>query len=105
MSNRIAFISPSDPNDKDAGSGTNYYIFQNLKKFGEVIYLDPFKIKYDIHLKIINRISRYLLKKEYNYYFSVRNSKRLGSHLTKTLADNRFNLIFAPFGCMQLVFC
>jgi glycosyltransferase involved in cell wall biosynthesis len=104
MPNRIAFISPSDPNDKDPYSGIIYYIFKNLKKLGEVIYLDHFKIKYYLHLKIINRISRYYLKKDYNYAFSVRNSKRAGSQLTKTLAGNRFNLIFAPYGCMQIAF-
>jgi glycosyltransferase involved in cell wall biosynthesis len=104
MPNRIAFVSPTDPEDKDAGSGTNHYIFNSLKTFGEIIYLDPFTIKHYYHLRIINKISRFCLRKDYNYYFSIRNSQRLGARLTKTLADNRFDLIFAPYGCMQIAF-
>jgi glycosyltransferase involved in cell wall biosynthesis len=101
---RIAFLSPSDPQDKDAQSGEIHRIFRQLQKFGEVIFLAPVADKYYLHHKIMNRIGQIFFHKGYNFGFSVRNSKRNGRELTKRLAKDRFEVIFAPYGCRQIAF-
>jgi glycosyltransferase involved in cell wall biosynthesis len=101
---RIAFISPSDPQDKDAQSGEIHRIFRRLQKFGEVIYLAPVAGKYYLHHRVMNRIGQTFFHKGYNFAFSVRNSKRNGRELTKRLAKDRFDVIFAPYGCRQIAF-
>jgi len=101
---RIAFISPSDPQDRDAQSGEIHRIFRQLQKFGEVIFLAPVAGKYYLHHKVMNRIGRIFFHKGYNFGFCVKNSKRNGRELTKRLAKDRFDVIFAPYGCGQIAF-
>ena len=104
MSLKIAFISPSDPNDKDAQSGIIHQIFKRLQNLGEVIFLGPYVIKYYLHLRVIRKLGQIFLHQGYNFDFSIRNSKRTGRELTEKLAGDRFNLIFAPYGSMQIAF-
>jgi glycosyltransferase involved in cell wall biosynthesis len=103
VSNRIAFIAPADPHDKDT-SATIHYIFKYLQKLGEVIYLDHFSVTYYYHLRIIDKLSRVLLKEGYNYDYSVINSRRIGRQLTATIKNNRCNLIFAALSSIQIAF-
>jgi glycosyltransferase involved in cell wall biosynthesis len=101
---KIAYISPSDPNDKDAQSGQIHYIFEMLKIFGEVIFLTPFTIKFYYHLRIINKIAQLFFHKGYNFAFNLTNSKKTGKELTHRLIKDQFDLIFTPYGSMQIAF-
>lgn len=103
MNLKIAFISQSNPHDKDA-SGEIHHVFKNLNNFGEVIFIASFTIKFYFYLRVINKLSQFLFHKRYNFAYNLRNSKRIGKELTKRLAKDRFDIIFAPYGSKQIAF-
>jgi glycosyltransferase involved in cell wall biosynthesis len=100
---KIAFISQSNPHDKDA-SGEIHHIFRELNNFGEVVFIAPFTIKFYFHLRVINKISRLFFQKSYNFAYNLRNSKRIGKELSNRLANDQFDIIFAPYGSRQIAF-
>jgi hypothetical protein len=104
LSLKIAYISPSDPIDKDAQSGQIHCISEQLKSFGEVIFLAPFLIKYYFYLRGINKIARLFLHKLYNFAFSLKNSRKTGKESSQRLVRDKFDLIFSPYGSMQIAF-
>lgn len=103
---RIAYITISDPKDRHAWSGTNFYILNTLQKhFKEVIPLGPDEPKVvTLFCKIVHGFSLLVLKKRFDYRHSKVYSKACGRLFDKKLNQSIYDLIVAPAGIAYIAY-
>ena len=102
---KIAFLTTLDPQDRRTWSGTIYYMAQALQKHcGEVYYIGPIKSWERIFGKVIHKISRTFLKRNFAYNASFLVAKKHARIATKKLAGQSFDLIVAPSGAADIAF-
>ncbi len=102
----IAYITVSDPRDKHAWSGTNYYIRKVLeKRFGEVTMLGPDEPKLVTFLcKVVHGVSLYIFKKRFDYRNSTFYAKACGRLFSKKLKHKSYDLIVSPAGIAYIAY-
>jgi len=97
---KVAYITISDPEDKHAWSGTNYYIHKALiGAYADVIALGPAEPKWvTLICKIIHGTSLIFFKRRFDYRASTWYAKACSSLFSKRLKNDDFDLIVAPAG-------
>ncbi len=94
-----------DPNNKKAWSGTHYYILQALKKHcGEVITLGPLPNKWTRYVRLFNRISMALFKKQVNVNHIKIVSKEFARVLRNKIKKHDLDLLFVPSGGSKIAY-
>lgn len=115
---RIAFLTPMDPQDKRAWSGTFYHAAQALQKYcGDVFYIDSTSPQEKPGRKAFYKKLRFLLKKysTYNPFFSIgrkyfvcnyriSTAKKFAKVANPWLATNSFDVIVAPASTTEVAF-
>jgi glycosyltransferase involved in cell wall biosynthesis len=74
------------------------------KHCGDIYYLGPIRSKLDIVGKVLNKASRLLLKKRYNYTHSIFLARRYAKLIERKIARESFDLIFAPSASTEVAF-
>ena len=104
---KIAFLTSRHPEKKDSWSGITYFMAQALEKHcGEIsyigsVYIPPME---ELMGRIVNKCTRLLFKKYYNYFLSILMSKRYAQIAAQQLAGQQFDVIVAPMGWAELAF-
>jgi glycosyltransferase involved in cell wall biosynthesis len=104
---KIAFLTSRDPQKKDSWSSITFFMAQALQKHcGEVSYIGTLYVppKEELIGRIINKCTRLLFKKNYNYYLSILMSKRYAKIAARQLAGQQFDVIVAPMGWAEIAF-
>jgi glycosyltransferase involved in cell wall biosynthesis len=76
------------------------------KHCGEISYIGTTYVppKEELIGKVVNKCSRLLFQKHYNYYFSLLMSKRYAKIAAQQLAGQKFDVIVAPMGWAEIAF-
>lgn len=94
---RIAFVTPDDPTDRRSWSGINHYMAAALQKHcGDVHFLGPVRSRLDAAGRAVDRASRRVLRKGYDFTHSVLLARRYAQIIERRLAGAAFDVIFAP---------
>lgn len=103
---RIAYLTSDDPNDKKSWSGTNYYMLQALKNAGADAHpMGPVQNPLKPFGQVVNKISRSLMGKRYNYRHSLLYSKQYARIFKNKLRrEGPFDLIFAPAASTEIAY-
>lgn len=102
---KIAFISATDPNDKKSWSGIYYQMLVNLKSNNvEVDVLGPIPFLFSKSLAIVNRITKLLFNKGYNYKNSILLSFIHSKYIQYKLGNSKYDYIFAPAASTEVAF-
>ncbi len=115
---RIAFVTPMDPRDKRAWSGTLFYTAQALQKYcGEVIHIGAPAQGNSSSKQALYKKLRFLLKKyaPYNPFFSIGRkyfvceyriftAKRYAKFANAALASQSFDVLVAPASTTEIAF-
>jgi len=102
---RIAFLTTSDPFNRQSGSGTFYYMLQSLQKHcGDVLCAGPMKIKEHLPGKALNKGTSLILKKCFPYDISSLLARRYAQIATCYLQNNPCDIIVAPRGTVSTAF-
>jgi glycosyltransferase involved in cell wall biosynthesis len=101
----IAYVTANYPWDRRAWSGTTYYMAQALQKYcGEVHYIAPIRSNEKRLGKIIHESSRFFLKKNFAYGYSIFVAKKHAKIAAHLLAGRSFDVIFSPIGETEIAF-
>lgn len=102
---KVAYITVTDPNDKHAWSGTNHYIWKNLKPhFKEIDLLGPDEPKLiTFFCKVLHGFSL-LVGKRFDYRHSTIYSKACGKLFEKKIQNKNYDLIISPGGVAYLAY-
>jgi len=102
---KIAFISPTDPTDKRSWSGILYNMYHTLEEHvGPVSWLHA---EQNLSERIVSKLyplPHKLLGKNHIWHYSLSYSKLQGKRLSKQLAEQNYDLIFAAVASRQLAF-
>jgi glycosyltransferase involved in cell wall biosynthesis len=95
---KIGFAGRWDPRDKKSWSGTYYYSYQQLKKYGDV---EIFHFSYPSVLKnyLINfykNPNKWLFRKQTAVEFLKPYAKYYSRQLSKAISKNKVDVLFAP---------
>jgi glycosyltransferase involved in cell wall biosynthesis len=104
---KIAFLTSRDPQKKDSWSSITFFMARALQKHcGEVSYIGTLYVppKEELIGRIVNKCTRLLFKKNYNYYLSILMSKRYAKIAARQLAGQQFDVIVAPMGWAEIAF-
>jgi glycosyltransferase involved in cell wall biosynthesis len=102
---KIAYLSAHYPRDRNAWSGTKYYMAQALQKHcGDVSYIGPINSSRKRLGKIIHLSSQFFLKKNFPYNYWPPVAKKHGKIATNMLTGRSFDLIFAPIGETEIAY-
>lgn len=103
---RIAFLTSDDPTNKKSWSGIPYFMFNSLKRIGaDVQPLGPVFNPLKPFGQIVNKISRSLMNKRYNYRHSLLYSKQYAKIFRDKLQrEGPFDLIFAPAASTEIAY-
>lgn len=102
---RIAFLTTSDPFNRQSGSGIFYYMVQSLQKHcGEVLCPGPIKIKEHLPGKVLNKGTSLILKKRFPYDLSFLLARHYAQIATRYLQNNPCDVIVAPRGTVNAAF-
>lgn len=102
---KIAFLTSRDPIDRRSWSGTYYYMAKALQKHcGDVTFLGPIESKLKIIGQFRKKISRLLLRKNYNYAHSIFLAKRYAKIIAHKISKEDYDLIFAPAASSEIAF-
>jgi glycosyltransferase involved in cell wall biosynthesis len=102
---KIAFVTTLDPQNRRTWSGTIYYIAKALQKHcGEVTFIGPIRSWERTLGKILHKVSRLLLKKNFAYNASFLVAKKHARLAAQKLAGQEFDLIVAPTGAADIAF-
>jgi glycosyltransferase involved in cell wall biosynthesis len=95
---KIAFLTAREPEDRRSWSGIVYCMIQSLRKHcGEVSYIAPmYAPKEEFIGRIINKCTRILFKKRYNYFYGSLMPRRYAKIAAQRLARQDFDVIIAP---------
>ncbi len=84
---------------------TNGYMAQVLKKYcGDITYIEPMHLPELLLGRVFNKATQLLLKKNFMYYHSFFVARKCAKLLTRQLAGNDFDLIFAPACASETAF-
>lgn len=102
---KIAFLTSFDPLDRRSWSGTVYHLVQALEKHcGEITYIGPMKVRQKAIGKIINKCSRLILKKGFEYNASFLVAKKYAKVAAQRLAGGDFDVIITVAGSPEIAF-
>jgi glycosyltransferase involved in cell wall biosynthesis len=104
---KIAFLTSRHPEKKDSWSAITYYMARALQKHcGDVSYIGTRHVppREEFIGRFVNKWTRLLFKKQYNYFFSTRMSKRYAKIATRQLVGQSFDVIVAPMGWAELAY-
>ena len=104
---KIAFFTSRHPEKTDSWTGITYFMARALEKHcGEISYIGSVRVPPTEELigRIINKCTRMLFKKYYNYFLSILMSKHYGKIAARQLAGRQFDVIVAPMGWAELAF-
>ncbi len=102
---KIAFLTSFDPLDRRSWSGTVYHLAKALEKHcGEVSYIGPMKVREKTIGKIINKCSRLLFKKGFDYNACFLVAKKYGKIATRRLAGRDFDVVICVAGSPEIAF-
>ncbi len=103
---KIAFLTAYNPRSRRPWSGTIYCMVQTLQKYcGEVSAIGPMYAVGPVLLgRIINLWTSLFFKKRYLYLYSIRVSKHFAKIAARHLARERFDVIVAPLGWLEIAF-
>ena len=102
---QIAVLTTLDPTDRRTWSGTNYYISQALQKHcGDVSYIGPIQSRERVLGKIIHKLSRLFLHKNFAYNASFLIAKKHAQVAEQRLAGQTFDVIVAPSAAPEIAF-
>ena len=94
---QIAFVTPDDPTDRRSWSGINHYMAAALQKHcGDVHFLGPVRSRLDAAGRAVDRASRRVFRKGYDFTHSVLLARRYAQIIQRRLDAGAFDLIFAP---------
>lgn len=102
---KIAFVTPDDPTDRRSWSGINHYMAAALQKHcGDVHFLGPVRSRLDAAGRAVDRASRRVLRKGYDFTHSVLLARRYAQIIERRLAGAAFDVIFAPSASTDVAF-
>ena len=102
---RIAYVTSNDPRDRRSWSGTHYYMAQALQRHcGDLVPIGPIKPGSLLLKKVLQKGLKLLTGKTYLYTHTVALSKQLANIVTKRMADQDFDLIFAPAASAHIAY-
>jgi glycosyltransferase involved in cell wall biosynthesis len=103
---KIAFLTCRDPRDKRSWSGILYCMSQALQRHcGEVSYIGPMEAPTEELIgRTINKCTRLLFKKCYQYLTGIFMSKRYAKIAAQQLAGQKFDVIIAPEAATEIAF-
>jgi glycosyltransferase involved in cell wall biosynthesis len=103
---RIAYITSSDPNDRHAWSGTNFYILKSLQsRYDRVDTFGPAEpILINWICKVVHGVSLLLTKKRFDYRHSKIYARAFGKLFGKRLQQHQYDLIVAPAGISYVAY-
>ncbi|HLX55434.1 MAG TPA: glycosyltransferase family 4 protein [Ktedonobacteraceae bacterium] len=102
---KIAFLTSFDPLDRRSWSGTVYHLVKALEEHcGEISYIGPMKVRQKTIGKIINKCSRLLLKKGFEYNASFLIAKKYAKVAAQRLAGRDFDVIITVAGSPEIAF-
>jgi glycosyltransferase involved in cell wall biosynthesis len=101
----IGYCTTFDPYNKKSWSGTNYFVMRALEAYcGNIFPLGPVYTRYMLIGKIISKLSKYLLKKNFLYIHSTFISKKLAKILKKRIEQLDLDILFFCAGSELLAF-
>ncbi|MFN2384869.1 MAG: glycosyltransferase family 4 protein [Thermoanaerobaculia bacterium] len=93
---KIAFVTPDDPTDRRSWSGINHYMAAALEKHcGDVRFLGPVRSRLDAAGRAVDRASRRVFRKGYDFTHSVVLARRYAQIIQRRLDREAFDVIFA----------
>jgi glycosyltransferase involved in cell wall biosynthesis len=102
---KIAFLTSFDPLDRRSWSGTVYHLVKALEEHcGEISYIGPMKVRQKTIGKIINKCSRLILKKGFDYNASFLVAKKYAKVAAQRLAGGDFDVIITVAGSPEIAF-
>jgi len=102
---KIAFLTVLDPNDRRSWSGTIYYVAQALQKHcGELYYVGPIETNERLLGKVLHKLSKRLLKKNFEYNHSFLLAKKHAKVVAQRLAGRSFDVIVTVTGTTEIAF-
>jgi len=102
---KIAFLTSFDPLDRRSWSGTVYHLVRALEKHCEEIsYIGPMKVRQKTIGKIINKCSRLILKRGFEYNASFLVAKKYAKVAAQRLAGGDFDVIITVAGSPEIAF-
>lgn len=101
----MAFLTTSDPFNRQSGSGSFYYMLHSLQKHcGEVLCPGPLKIKEHLPGQVLNKGTSLILKKRFPYYISFFLAHHYAQMATRYLQNTPCDVIVAPRGTVSTAF-
>lgn len=102
---KIAFITASDPADKKSWSGIYFQMITNLNREDvKVKAIGPIPLIFSKSLAILNRLTRFLFNKGYNYKNSIVLSFIHSKYIQFKLRNKAYDYIFAPAASTEVAF-
>lgn len=97
LQHRVALVTVQDPTDVRSWSGTQYHIYQQLKKrFAVVDPVGPVKLNVFERLlvKVVHKVFRKLFPK-YNHIHSTLNGYLRARHFSRRIRKGNYSMVFA----------
>lgn len=105
MKIRIAFVTSSSPKDKKSWSGIYYQMFKSLEnKVEKVDCIGPISIFFMKPLAVINKLTRFFLRKGYNHKNGIILSFIHSKIIQFRLKGKEYDYIFAPAASTEIAF-
>ena len=102
---KIAFISATDPNNKKSWSGIYYQMLTNLQNNNvEVEVLGPIPSLFSKFLAVINKLTKLVFNKGYNYKNSILLSFIHSKYIQYKLGNKKYDYIFAPAASTEVAY-
>jgi glycosyltransferase involved in cell wall biosynthesis len=102
---KIAFLTSFDPLNRRSWSGTVFHLVKALEKYcGDVSYIGPMNVRQKTVGKVINKFSRFFLKKGFEYNASFMVAKKYAKVAAERLAGRAFDVIIAVAGSPEIAF-
>jgi hypothetical protein len=105
----VAFLTSKDPRNRNSWSGTYSFMVEALQKHcGDVLCLGPVNLTLpqwqSKALYLIDKASRRLLRKAYNYDHSIFISHAFSKCFESKISEKKIDLIFAPAASTEIAF-
>jgi len=101
----IGYCTITDPYNKKSWSGTHYFIMKALEKHcGKVIAVGPLYNRFIILGKIINKLSKIILKKNFTYIHSFFVAKEYARIIERKIKKCKYDVLFFPAGSQLLAY-
>ena len=102
---KIGYCSWTDPFDRRSWSGIHYFMISALGRHcGETVPLGPLNNKFILPLRILNKLSKIVLKKKFDYLRSPLAAKEFARVVESKIKNNDCDLLFIPEGSQILAY-